>query len=74
LCKVCKSVESVRSVIALKPWLFSLRFCPPHNLTQTIIACYKNLPQIVETDEDDNEAFRNAMDLLDQIEDFKRES
>src|SRR6056300_24938 len=45
-----------------------------HNLTQTIIACYKNLPEVVETDEDDNEAFRNAMDMLDQIAAFKRDT
>ena len=44
------------------------------NLTQTIIACYKNLPEVVETDEDDNEAFRSAMDMLDQIADFKRDT
>ena len=44
-----------------------------HNLTQTIIACYKNLPEVVETDEDDNEAFRSAMDMLDQIAAFKRD-
>tara|TARA_Y100001935_G_scaffold225516_1_gene202640 strand:+ start:101 stop:580 length:480 start_codon:yes stop_codon:yes gene_type:complete len=43
-----------------------------YNLTQTIIACSKNLPAIAESDEDDNEGFRNAMDLLDQIADFKR--
>ena len=45
-----------------------------HNLTQTIIACYKNLPEVVETDEDDNEAFRSAMDMLDQIAAFKRDA
>jgi hypothetical protein len=45
-----------------------------HNLTQTIIACYKNLPEIVETDEDDNEAFRSAMDMLDQMATFKRDT
>ncbi|MDA9765782.1 hypothetical protein N9C99_00365 [Gammaproteobacteria bacterium] len=45
-----------------------------HNLTQTIIACYKNLPEVVETDEDDNEAFRSAMDMLDQIAAFKRDT
>ena len=44
------------------------------NLTQTIIACYKNLPEVVETDEDDNEAFRSAMDMLDQIAAFKRDT
>ena len=43
-----------------------------YNLTQTIIACYKNLPEVVESDEDDNEAFRSAMDMLDQIATFKR--
>ena len=45
-----------------------------YNLTQTVIACYKNLPQIVETDEDDNEAFRNIMDMLDQIAAFRRDN
>ena len=45
-----------------------------HNLTQTIIACYKNLPEVVETDEDDNEAFRSAMDMLDQIAAFKKDT
>ena len=45
-----------------------------HNLTQTIIACYKNLPEVVETDEDDNEAFGSAMDMLDQIAAFKRDT
>lgn len=45
-----------------------------HNLTQTIIACYINLPELVKTDEDDNEAFRNAMDMLDQIAAFKRDT
>jgi hypothetical protein len=45
-----------------------------YNLTQTIIACYKNLPEVVETDEDDNEAFRAAMDMLDQIAAFKRDT
>ena len=45
-----------------------------YNLTQTIIACYKNLPEVVETDEDDNEAFRSAMDMLDQIAAFKRDT
>ena len=45
-----------------------------HNLTQTIIACYKNLPEVVESDEDDNEAFRSAMDMLDQIAAFKRDT
>ena len=45
-----------------------------HNLTQTIIACYKKLPEVVETDEDDNEAFRSAMDMLDQIAAFKRDT
>ena len=45
-----------------------------YNLTQTIITCYKNLPEVVETDEDDNEAFRSAMDMLDQIAAFKRDT
>jgi hypothetical protein len=44
------------------------------NLTQTIIACYKNLPEVVETDENDNEAFKAAMDMLDQIAAFKRDT
>jgi len=42
-----------------------------YNLTQTIIACCKSLPELVATDEDDNEAFRNIMDMLDQIAAFK---
>ena len=42
------------------------------NLTQTIIACSRNLPEIAESDEDDNEGFRRAMEMLDQIADFKR--
>ena len=29
---------------------------------------------MVETDEDDNEAFRAAMDMLDQIAAFKRDT
>ena len=45
-----------------------------HNLTQTIIACYKNLPEVVESDEDDNEAFRSAMDMLEQAAAFKRDT
>lgn len=45
-----------------------------YNLTQTIIACYKNLPQIVDAEDDDNEAFRNIMDMLDQIAAFKRDT
>ena len=45
-----------------------------YNLTQTIIACYKNLPEVVETDEDDNKAFRSAMDMLDQIAALKRDT
>ena len=44
------------------------------SLTQTIIACFKNLPEVVETDEDDNEAFRSAMGMLDQIAAFKRDT
>ena len=43
-----------------------------YNLTQTIIACSRNLPAIAESDEDDNEGFRKAMEMLDQIADFKR--
>ena len=43
-----------------------------YNLTQTIIACSKNLPAIAESDEGDNEAFRSAMDMLDQIVAFNR--
>ena len=45
-----------------------------YNLTQTIIACSRNLPSIAESDEDDNEAFRSAMDMLDQIAAFKRDT
>ena len=45
-----------------------------YNLTQTIIACCKNLPEIVETDEDENEAFRKPMDILGQIATFKRDT
>ena len=45
-----------------------------YNLTQTIIACSKNLPAIAESDEDDNEGFRKAMEMLDQIADFKRDN
>ena len=45
-----------------------------YNLTQTIIACSRNLPAIAESDEDDNEGFRRAMEMLDQIADFKRDT
>lgn len=45
-----------------------------YNLTQTIIACSKNLPAIAESDEGDNEAFKSAMDMLDQIAAFKRDT
>ncbi len=45
-----------------------------YNLTQTIIACSRNLPSIAENDEDDNEAFKSAMDMLDQIVAFKRDT
>ena len=45
-----------------------------YNLTQTIIACSRNLPAIAENDEDDNEGFRKAMEMLDQIADFKRDT
>ena len=45
-----------------------------HNLTQTIIACSRNLPAIAESDEDDNEGFRRALEMLDQIADFKRDN
>lgn len=44
------------------------------DLTETINTCYKNLPEVVETDEDNNEAFRNIMDMLDQIASFKRDT
>ena len=37
-------------------------------------ACYKNLPEVAESDEDDNKAFRSAMDMLDQIAAFKRDN
>ena len=43
-----------------------------YNLAQTIISCKKNLPTIAENDEDESEGFRNAMEMLDQIADFKR--
>ena len=43
-----------------------------YNLAQTIITCNKNLPTIADNDEDENEGFRNAMEILDQIADFKR--
>ena len=39
-----------------------------------LLSCYKNLPEVVETDEDDNEAFRSAMNMLDQIAAFKRDT
>ena len=45
-----------------------------YNLTQTIIACSRNLPAIAESDEDDNEGFRKAMEMLDQIADFKKDT
>ena len=45
-----------------------------YNLTQTIIACSRNLPAITESDEDDNEGLRKAMEMLDQIADFKRDN
>ena len=45
-----------------------------YNLTQTIIACSRNLPAIAESDEDGNEAFRSAMEMLDQIVAFKRDT
>tara|TARA_B100001250_G_C19492998_1_gene653949 strand:- start:244 stop:732 length:489 start_codon:yes stop_codon:yes gene_type:complete len=45
-----------------------------YNLTQTIIACSRNLPAVAESDEDDNEGFRGAMEMLDQIADFKRDT
>ena len=32
------------------------------------------MPEVVETDEDDNEAFRSAMDMSDQIAAFKRDA
>ena len=45
-----------------------------YNLTQTIVACSRNLPAIAESDEVDNEGFRRAMEMLDQISDFKRDT
>ena len=45
-----------------------------YNLTQTIIACSRNLPTIAESDENDNEGFTRAMEMLDQIADFKRDT
>jgi hypothetical protein len=45
-----------------------------YNLTQTIIACSRNLPAIAEGDEDDNEGLRRALEMLDQIADFKRDT
>ena len=45
-----------------------------YNLTQTIIACSRNLPAIAESDEDDNKGFRKAMEMLDQIANFKRDN
>jgi hypothetical protein len=44
------------------------------NLSQTIIACSRNLPAIAESGEDDNEGFRRALEMLDQIADFKRDN
>ena len=44
------------------------------NLSQTIIACSRNLPEITENDDVENEAFRSAMDMLDQIAAFKRDT
>ena len=44
------------------------------NLSQTIIACSRNLPEISESDDDENEAFRNAIELLNQIAAFNRET
>ena len=45
-----------------------------YNLTQTIISCSRNLPAIAKSDEDDNEGFRRALEMLDQIADFKRDN
>ena len=45
-----------------------------YNLTQTIIACSRNLLAIAESDEDDNEGFRRTMEMLDQIAAFKRDT
>jgi len=45
-----------------------------YNLTQTIIACSRNLPAIAESDESDNDGFIRAMEMLDQIADFKRDT
>ena len=45
-----------------------------YNLTQTIIACSRNLPAIAESDENNNDGFIRAMEMLDQIADFKRDT
>ncbi len=37
------------------------------NLSQTIIACSRNLPEISESDDIENDAFKNAMEILDEI-------
>jgi hypothetical protein len=44
------------------------------NLSQTSIACSRNLPLIAESDEKDKEGFRGALEMLDQIADFKKDS
>ena len=44
------------------------------NLSQTIIACSRNLPEISDSDDDENEAFKNAIEMLDQIAAFKRDT
>ena len=44
------------------------------NLSQTIIACSRNLPEISESDDVENDAFKKAMEMLDQIAAFKRDN
>ncbi len=41
------------------------------NLSQTIIACSRNLPEISESNDDENDAFKNAMEILDEIASLK---
>ena len=41
------------------------------NLSQTIIACSRNLPEITENDDVENDAFKNAMEILDEIASLK---
>ena len=45
-----------------------------YNLTQTIIACSRNLPAIAESDKDNNGAFESIMGILDEIAVLKRSS